>query len=169
MHDALQVRVVEGFRDLHDGLRGQARDHAPVAKEERLQRLPLHQLHGEVGHAFHLAPLEDAHDVGMMQGAADLRLAQEALQELRLFQEGGQGTLERVDLAAPLHPVDRRHAPASERLDQPIVAEVFETVRAAMDSRAAEAGRSGTRRRGRGVVERVAAPGRRAEGAAARE
>ena len=95
--------------------RGRARVQGPVALEARLQGLARHELHGEVRHALHLAALQDADDVGMVQGAADLRLAQEALQELRLLQERGQRPLERADLAAPLGLVDRGHAPAAQR------------------------------------------------------
>jgi hypothetical protein len=38
----------------------------------------------------------------VVEGAADLRLAQEALEELRLLEERGQRPLQRVDLGPAL-------------------------------------------------------------------
>ena len=92
-----------------------------------------------------LAALQDADDVRVVEGAADLRLAQEALQELRLLQERAQRPLERADLAAALRLVDGGHAAAPQRLEEPVVAEVLDAVRVAPGAGAAHAGRCAAR------------------------
>jgi len=166
MDDAFEVRVVEGLRDLHHDARRRAGSQRAGVLEMSLQGLAGDQLHGEVRHALHLATLEDADDVGMVEGAADLRLPLEALQELRLVQERRQRALERADLAPALGLVDRGHAPAAQRCEQPVVAKVFGALGIAARAGAAEAGRRPPRRRGRLVDDAGVEGGRLGRGAA---
>jgi hypothetical protein len=117
VHHALAVGEVEGLRHLHDDGRGDP-GLERSAPDRGLQRLPLDESHGEVRHALDAAPLEDADDVGMVQGAADLGLAQEALQELRVVEKDREGSFQGDRLPSPFGFVDRGHAALAEEAEE---------------------------------------------------
>ena len=81
--DALAVGEVERLGDLgHDRAAAKRGSAAPSRRMKAEERLARHELHREVGHALDLAALEDADDVRVVERAADLGLAQEAVEEL---------------------------------------------------------------------------------------
>ena len=84
---------------------------------------PLQVLHREVGHAGDLALLVDADDVRMIEGVADLRLAQEPHEELAVVEEVRERALQGHDIVAALGQEHRGHSPLAELLAQRVVAE----------------------------------------------
>ena len=67
--------------------------------------------------------VEDADDVGVVEGAAEVGLTQEAVAEPRVVEEAGERPLEGESLAAPLGLVDDGHAALPEPADEGVLAE----------------------------------------------
>jgi len=93
--------------------------------EHGVEAAPLDELHGVEGHAVVGADAEDGHDVGVVQPRRRLRLALEALQQVRPRRRLGRQHLE-GDVAAErfLHRlVDDAHAAAADLAQQQVLAE----------------------------------------------
>ena len=123
MDDALVMCVVEGFCYLGGDARGHRRIEAAVAVEASTQGIAVDELHREVRRGPDLASVEDADDIGVMEGAPKVGFSQEALDKRSIVQKTGEGTLESESLAAPLRFVDTGHASLADASNQPIVAE----------------------------------------------
>ena len=158
VHDTLEVRVVQGLRHLHHGLRGRARVERPLALEARLQRLAGHELHREVGDALHFA---HARGCGRCSGdggcgrsppRAGSARGTPALPGTR----AGGASARRP--RSPLGAEDGGHSPAAERAEEVIVAEVLAAVRAAVRAGVGQSGGRAPGRRGGGGIEGPAGP-----------
>ena len=100
VHDAVLMRVIEGFgggdEDLQRGLQGEAAE--PF--EQQVEALAFDVLEDQVVDLFLLIDVVDAADVGMVETGGGLRLADEAVFGFRVVDEllpqnlDGDGTLE---------------------------------------------------------------------------
>src|SRR5262245_36587671 len=93
--------------------------------EQRGERAALHELHREIGPLVReQAELVDGHDAGMLELAADLRLLDEAFQQLRFFRELLAQNLHR-DVAAEVAVAalqDDSHAAARDLAEELVAA-----------------------------------------------
>ena len=99
---------------------GQAAD----AREQRGEIFAVHVLHGDEGHAFDLADIVNAADVGMGDQAGDADLAVEALEQARIARRLLGQELERDGLAEREvgGAIDLAHAAAAQQADDAIAA-----------------------------------------------
>lgn len=81
--DPLPVRRVEGVGDLGAEIEDRRFRHR-ARREERLERLPLEQFHGEEALSFVLAEIVDRADVWMVQRRGSARLPFEPLDRARI-------------------------------------------------------------------------------------
>ncbi len=101
MHDADVVRRLERARHLLDDPRRTPRRQRALALEQRGERLPIHELHGEVDEAVRRLPeVVDRGDVRVRDLARVLRLAIEAHDGVGVVHHAG---VEHLHGALPLH------------------------------------------------------------------
>jgi hypothetical protein len=118
--EPLGVGGVESAAHLGEDAEG-AVDVQPALGPEQLAQVgAVDVAHGDEEHAVHLAGPEDGHDVEMVEGGGQARLADEALAELRVLGELGAQDLQghppgQVEVLGEVDEADA--APTEERLD----------------------------------------------------
>ena len=114
----LRLGVGQGAADLGADAGGLGGRQRPLAPDARLEVLPLHELHDEVGALVVLAPVEQVHEVRVRQAGHQEGLAAEPLGVLLVGQEPRVQALHRH--VAAQHGVarspDRRHSAAADQL-----------------------------------------------------
>ena len=93
--DPAPVRVAERLQDLLGEVDRDVRRQRAALAHELLQRAPVDQLHRDVGRPVPLGAVEDADDVRVREPRRGLRLAPEALAELRVLGEAPAQQLQR--------------------------------------------------------------------------
>ncbi len=122
VHDPLVVRRRQRLRQRHRHGEQVGLCHAP-GRDERVEGLPLDQLHGQERDAVRLLDRMDGDDVGMIDRRDGARLALESLQAIGV---PGQGRRQRLEGdGPPERRVDRlehdSHPPLSDLLEEPVV------------------------------------------------
>lgn len=126
VHDALLVRVLERGADVDHDLDGARLREGALGLHARREVVAEEQLHRHVGELAILTGVQHAHDVRVLEALGDLRLAQEARDELGVVGELGVHDLDRhVPGLGRLHAAEHlRHAAlADERGDLEAVLE----------------------------------------------
>ncbi len=126
MQDAAVVRVAQRFRQLHavpydlfDGKR--------ASRQPRAERLPLDELHRDVGLAAGLADFVDRADVRMVERGRGPRLSHESRPGARIIEAVRR---EDLDGDVPMEmfvvgAIDLAHAAGTELVDDAVVSEAL--------------------------------------------
>ncbi len=122
--DPARVRVVDGVRHLREEREEPAHGLRRVV-EERAERRPLREVHGDVGAALVLAEVVDADDRGVVELGGGLGLAEEAPARHVVLEVPREEDLERerpVELGVA-RAVDDAHAAARDLLEEHVAPE----------------------------------------------
>ena len=125
MDETARVGRVERGRDLADDPERAPQGQPPLVDEHRFQVAAVDVRHRDVEQAVLLACVEHRHDARVVERGGQLRLAQEAVAEVGFAERRGQ-ELERGRPPEPnlLRAVDDARAPAADRLDDPVAADL---------------------------------------------
>jgi hypothetical protein len=122
MDDAMGVRGVQSVGDLNSNLKRVFKQQR-LSGDAMLQRLPIEELHGDVGLSFMLSDFVNRADIGMVKSGGCAGFALEPFDRLRVFRQRFGQELQ-SDEAAELGVfslVHHTHTAAPEFIDDAIV------------------------------------------------
>ena len=122
MNDALLMRGIERFGHIERNLQGAVEVHG-MAVENLEERVPFHELHGNVGTAGVLTDLVDRANVGVVESGSGAGLASEAFQRGGVFAQlvGQKFECHETAKIDVLGLVDEPHAPTAEQLNDAVM------------------------------------------------